>query len=147
MSLDSRRVADSFSFDGEEVAELRRRWLSLLDRAVWDDLSADKLGGLPRLRKRMLELGENLRSVISDKGWIPHPREQIKSATAACLNLRESLLNLERAAKHLSKGEGVREFESDLIEFRRLLLAFVERHEARWCRLLDSQYDVGSEED
>lgn len=147
MSFDSRCVADSFSFDGEEVAELRRRWLSLLDRAVWDDLSADKLGALPRLRKRMLELGENLRSVIRNKDWIPHPREQIKSATAACLSLRESLLNLERAAKHLSKGEDVREFESDLIEFRRRLLTFVERHEARWCRLLESQYDGRSEED
>jgi len=141
LSLDDRRVADSFEYDPDELAALRGRWLGLLDRAVWDELSAEKLGTLPRLRKRLLELGEHLRSVTSDKGWIPQSRERVKSATAACLNLRECLLNLERAAKHLSKTPEVQAFELEFMEFRRLLLRFVERHEGRWCELLESQYD------
>lgn len=145
MSLDQQRAAESFVFDAKEVAELRRRWLRLIEGAVWDDISAERLGVLPRLRKRTLELGENLRSVTSDRGWIPQPREQIKSAAAACLNLRDSLLNLERAAKHLSGGRDVRQFEVDFIEFRQRLLEFTERHEMRWCALLETQYERGDD--
>jgi hypothetical protein len=147
MSFDPETVAHSFDFDPGQCADLRARWLDLLDRSVWADLKSGKIGAVPRLRKRLLELGENLRSVQGDRGWIPQPRERVKGAMAASLNLRDALLQLERAAQPLQGGEDFAEFERDLLEFRRRLLLFMERHEARWGDLLEAQYDESVEDD
>ncbi|HKJ09496.1 MAG TPA: hypothetical protein VKA76_10450 [Gammaproteobacteria bacterium] len=141
MAFDEQVVAQSFAFDPDQVAELRRRWRDLLDLCVWADLKSAKIGTLPRLRKRVLEVGENLRSVTSDRSWIPHPREQVKGAMAASLNLRDALLNLERSAKLVDGGRDFETFERDLLAFRQQLLKFVEKHEMRWAQLLESQYD------
>jgi len=141
MAFDENIVACSFDFDPAEVAELRRRWLALLDMAVWGDLKAAKIGALPRLRKRFLELGELLRSVVADRSWIPRPREQVKGALGASMNLRDGLLNLERAARLLEGGEDFPGFERELLDFRERLVRFVERHEAAWAEQLEAQYD------
>ncbi|MGA7802610.1 MAG: hypothetical protein WCC36_17560 [Gammaproteobacteria bacterium] len=141
MVFDEQSVARSFAFDPDQVSDLRRRWRDLLDLCVWADLKSGKIGTLPRLRKRVLELGENLRSVASDRSWIPHRREQVKGAMAASLNLRDALLNLERSARLVDGGRDFETFERDLLAFRERLLKFIEKHEMLWGELLESQYD------
>ncbi|MEJ2645867.1 MAG: hypothetical protein P8180_13275 [Gammaproteobacteria bacterium] len=147
MAFDEQAVARSFAFDPDQVADLRHRWRDLLDLCVWADLKSAKIGTLPRLRKRVLEVGENLRSVTSDRSWIPHPREQVKGAMAASLNLRDALLNLERSAKLVDGGRDFEAFERQLLAFRQQLLRFVEKHETRWADLLESQYDESPDDD
>ncbi len=147
MPFDPERLHAAFDFDPDELTELRRRWLALLELSVWGDIKSQKIGAVPRLRKRLLEIGENLRSLVNDRGWIPQARERIKGAMAAALNLRDALLNLERAAREMSAGADFKTFEAELLEFRQGLLVFVERHEHIWAELLESQYDEPLEED
>jgi hypothetical protein len=141
MPFDEQRVAESFAFDPAQIDALRTGWRDLLDLAVWGDLKTQKIGAVPRLRKRLLELGENLRSVINDRRWIPQERERIKGAMGAMLNLRDALLQLERAVQLIDGGEDFARFETDLLDFRQQLLVFIEKHERLWGDLLESLYD------
>ena len=147
MPFDKELVAESFAFDPDQIADLRTRWRDLVDLAVWGDLKTQKIGAVPRLRKRLLELGENLRSVVNDRSWIPQERERIKGAMGAMLNLRDALLQLERAAQVIDGGEDFPQFEKDVLDFRQRLLVFVEKHEKLWGDLLESLYDAAEEED
>ncbi len=147
MALDAQQVAVSFQFDPEQVADLHSRWLRLLDLSVWGELKSAQMGVLPRLRKRLLELGENLRSLLSDRTWIPQPREQVKGAMGASLRLRDSLGDLERAAALIEGGADFPQFERGLLEFRQRLLTLMEGHEHVWAGLLDSQYSDDVEDD
>ena len=147
MALDPAQVATSLRFDAEAVTDLRARWLRLLDTAVWGELKSVRMGALARMRKRLLELGENLRSLTADRAWIPQPRERVKSAMAAALNLRDTLLGLERAAHAVEGGADFAGFERELLEFRRRLLQLLERHEHAWAELLESQYAGGTDDD
>lgn len=147
MAFDEALVRQSFEFDHEQAGDLRQRWLELLDLCVWGDLKSSKIGTLPRLRKRVLEVGENLRSVLNDRIWIPQVRERIKGAMAASLNLRDALLQLERSAKLVEGGDDFPRFESAVLELRQLLLVFMEKHERMWGDLLESQYDQSLEDD
>jgi hypothetical protein len=113
---------------------------------VWADLKSGTIGAVPRLRKRVLEVGENLRSLLSDRRWIPHERERVKGAMAASLNLRDSLLQADRAAKLVSEGADFERFEASYLAFRQQLLTLVETHERRWGDLLESLY-ADSDED
>lgn len=146
MVFEPEAVERSFTFDPARSDDLRERWISLLDRAVWADLKSSKIGAVPRLRKRLLEVGENLRSFLSDRTWIPHPRERVKGAMAASLNLRDALLNLERAAKLLDGGGDLPAFEPDLLEFRKRLLELMEQHEQQWGDMLEAQYSAEDDE-
>ncbi|WP_018935384.1 hypothetical protein [Thioalkalivibrio sp. ALJ24] len=141
MPFDPQQLEASFAFDPETTADLRERWMHLIHDAVWADLKTGTIGAIPRLRKRLLELGENLRSLLSDRAWIPHERERVKGAMAASLNLRDSLNQTDRAAKLLNGGEDFERFEADYLAFRKALLAFIELHEQRWGDLLESLYD------
>lgn len=147
MPFDKQRVSESFTFDPEQVSDLRQRWLELLDLSVWGDLKSQKIGALPRLRKRLLETGENLRSVVNDRSWIPQVREQIKGAMGACLNLRDALQSLERAAQLIASGDDFSRFEPLILNFRQQLLLFLEKHEHHWGELLESQYNEPLDED
>lgn len=146
MVFEPQRVAESFAFDARSVADLRARWGALMDLCVWGDLKAAKIGALPRLRKRVLEVGEHMRSLFSDRAWVPVARERVKGAMAASLNLRDTLLSLERAAKLIEGGEDFAEFEAAMLGFRRDLLAVMERHEQLWGDLLEAQYDDAGED-
>lgn len=146
MAFDPKQLERSFSFDPEKVARLRAGWSDLIVAVVWDDLRSGTIGALPRLRKRVLEIGENLRSLLSDRRWIPHERERVKGAMAASLNLRDSLLQTDRAAKLVSDGSDFQRFEARYLEFRQQLLAFIETHEQLWGDLLESLYDAGNDE-
>ena len=138
--LNSEQITASFDFDAATIAQLRAQWCQLIDIAVWGDLRIAKLGALPRLRKRLLEVGENLQSLFASRAWIPQPREQLKSALGTSVKLRDSLLDLERTAVALEVSPGMTEFEPLLLSFRQCILALVERHEALWAGMLDSLY-------
>ncbi len=141
MAFDAQQLEAAFAFDPDAVTDLRERWTRLIADAVWADLKTGTIGAIPRLRKRLLELGENLRSMLSDRAWIPHERERVKGAMAASLNLRDSLQQTDRAAKLLNGGTDFARFEADYLAFRRDLLALIERHEQCWGDLLESLYD------
>ncbi len=145
MAFDPEQLEKSFSFDPKTVADLRAAWSELIVAVVWDDIKSSSIGALPRLRKRVLEVGENLRSLLSDRRWIPHERERVKGAMAASLNLRDSLLQADRAAKLVSGGEDFKPFEERYLAFRKQLLAFIETHEQHWGDLLESLYAEDSD--
>jgi hypothetical protein len=147
MAFDPIQLERSFSFDPEKVADLRAAWAELIVAVVWDDLRSGTIGALPRLRKRVLEIGENLRSLLSDRRWIPQERERVKGAMAASLNLRDSLLQADRAARLVSEGSDFQRFEARYLGFRQQLLAFIETHEQLWGDLLESLYDTDEEDD
>ena len=149
-ALDSDTVAQSFAFDADEVHALKQAWLDLVELAMWGELKSAKLGALTRLRKRLTELGEGMRSLFHDRAWIPNARERVKGAMAASLNLRDALLNLERAAKLVEPvpeaPEDFERFEAALLSFRRRLLLTMEQHEQLWAQLLESLYEHGDDE-
>ncbi|MEJ2060652.1 MAG: hypothetical protein P8Y64_09225 [Gammaproteobacteria bacterium] len=147
MAFEDSAVRSSFDFDPAQIADLRERWRNLLDLSVWGDIKSQKIGAVPRLRKRLLETGESMRSVVNDRDWIPQVRERVKGAMAASLNLRDALLGLERSAQVLDGGEDFSAFERDLLEFRHRLLLFIEKHEQQWGDLLEEQYDIQEEDD
>jgi hypothetical protein len=147
MAFDPDRVSASFDFDCNHVAALRRDWLALLDLAVFGDVRSSKIGAVDRLRKRLLESGEGLRSLTNDRSWIPQPREQIKGAMGASVKLRDVLLGLERAAQSVNGGDDFARFEKTLLGFRHELLRLVEHHEALWAILLEEQYDEDTDDE
>ncbi|MDH5301330.1 MAG: hypothetical protein OEW58_08220 [Gammaproteobacteria bacterium] len=146
MTISSQQVAQSMAFDSAQVSELRRQWLELLDLSVWGEVQLAKIGALPRLRKRLLELGEVLAALVADRSWIPQPREQVKSALGTCVKLRDALLDVERSVVSLVPSADQERFERQLLEFRQALLLFLEVHELRWAALLDSQYQQADDE-
>jgi hypothetical protein len=147
MPFDPERLERSFAFDPEAVARLRATWTDLIVAVVWADLKSGTIGALPRLRKRVLEVGENLRSLLTDRRWIPHERERVKGAMAASLNLRDSLLQADRAAKLVSEGDGFTQFEALYLGFRHQVLTLIELHEQQWAELLESLYHDDVDED
>ncbi|SIT72026.1 hypothetical protein SAMN05216526_1555 [Ectothiorhodosinus mongolicus] len=138
--MDAQRIKESFAFDLKVTARLQQQWVGLIEQSVWGEIKSEKIGALGRLRKRLLELGENLASVTRSRQWIPSERERVKSAMAASLNLRDSLQQFERLAQTLNGGADFPAFERDFLQFRSDLLRFIEHHEAIWCDLLESQY-------
>ncbi|AOU98798.1 hypothetical protein BI364_13225 [Acidihalobacter yilgarnensis] len=147
MSFDPARVSASFAFDPDTFAGLRRDWLTLLDLSVFGEVKSSKIGAIDRLRRRLLEIGEGLRSLTNDRRWIPQPREQIKGAMGASLKLRDTLLGLERAAQVVDGGNDFPHFEHALLDFRQRLLQLIEHHEALWTTLLEEQYDEAANQD
>ncbi|MDA8361089.1 MAG: hypothetical protein M0Z44_03715 [Gammaproteobacteria bacterium] len=124
--------------DAQLILRLRAHWLNLMDCAVWGDIKSEKLGAVSKLRKRLLELGERLRSVAADRTWIPKPRERLKNALGSCLNLRETLVLVERAAQELVGGNDLPAFSGELIAFHRLVLTELQAHETAWAAALEN---------
>lgn len=147
MPFNTKQVSDSFKFDPATLDSLRKEWLSLLDLTVFGDVKSSKIGAADRLRRRLLEMGEGLRSLTNDRNWIPHPRDQVKGAMGACVKLRDTLLSLERAARFIDNGKDFSRFERELLDFRQRLLQLMETHEAQWATLLNEQYDEASEQE
>lgn len=142
--MDSETVKQALVIDPGWVRSARQVWLALIELAVWGDLGSSSLGASPRVRKRVLEVGEKFRSLAADRAWIPHPREQVKNALACALGLKDSLSELERTATSLDRGADLDAFFEGLRELRSLV-AGIEPLEGRWAQLLDSQYRNGSE--
>lgn len=142
--MDSEAVKQALVIDSGWVRSARQAWLALMELAVWGDLGSSRLGVLPRVRKRVLEVGEKFKSLTADRAWIPHPREQIKNALASALGLKESLSELERAAASLDGGADLDAFIEGLGELRRLVAGTAPLEDC-WAQLLDTQYREGGE--
>lgn len=116
---------------------VKTTWLRLMEIAVWGELRGGPVGTQPRLRKRLLDLGERWRSLFNDRDWIPHRRERLKNALGSALALRESFGLLERVSAEVEdRGDGG--------EFRRLLATLhddveirLREHENRWAVALE----------
>lgn len=141
MALDSEAVQRSLTFDPQRVLGLQQQWQALMLITVWGKLESSKLGAMPRLRKRVLETGENLVSLFANRDWISQPHQQLKSALGTSVKLRDSLLSLERSAVLVEKGEDFPGFEQTLMAFRHDIVALLEEYEAAWAELLESQLD------
>ncbi len=55
----------------------------LMEEAVWAEIRGARPGIGGRVRKRVLEAGERLRSLTASCDWIPRPRERLKNAPAS----------------------------------------------------------------
>lgn len=137
--MDSEAVKQALTLAPAWARQARQAWLGLMDLAVWGDLGSARLGAVGRVRKRVLEVGEKLKSLAGDRDWIPHPREQLKNALASALHLRDSLDELARLAGDLDRGADLEALRSGLAELRRLVQELAPL-EQRWAQLLDSQY-------
>jgi len=134
---DPQEVVQALTLDPAWVAQLREQWLRVMALAMFGDLKSPRLGALPRLRKKGLDCGEKLRSMLADRRWIPQPREQLKNALASALALEQVLSDLESGARELEGG-------TDLVAYRDVVskLGATARDELRlrcneWASLLD----------
>jgi len=142
--MDPDVVKQALAIDADWESEARRAWLAAMELAVWGDLRSSRLGATARLRKRMLETGERLKSLVADRTWIPHPREQLKNALASARNLRDCVDELDRAAAGLDGGCDLEAFRAD-IELLRRSMEKIAPQENIWARLLDTQYHTDDE--
>jgi len=136
---DAAAVDALLAFDPAWTAELRAHWLQLMEAAVWDDPAMQRLGDAPRLRKRLLELGERLKSLVAGRHWIPHPRERLKSALAAAAGVRETLSAVENMMAGLAAGPEADRLHATLQRLRQRLEGPLSDRENGWARLLDAQ--------
>jgi len=139
--LDADEVRDSMTFDPERIADFRARWSRLMELAVWGDLKAGEVGALPKLRKRMLEYGEKIRSLFNDRSWIPQPREQVKSVLTASLDVRDKQQALDKEVAALTGGTDFEAFTTEVAALRDDLVAFMQTHEDVWRDLLNRLYE------
>jgi|GEM_PF-480780 len=146
MTLSHTVVENSFNFDADHVSQLQSAWNELIALSVWGDISFSKIGAQPRFRKRLLEAGENLRSLLADKSWIPQPREQLKNALGSSVKLRDSLTALYASAEHMSAGQDMQSMRSQLDEWNAQLIEFISQHENTWAEQLDSLHGRDEED-
>ena len=139
--LDPEEVQASLAFDPDQIAAFRTRWARLMELAVFGDLKAGEIGALPKLRKRLLEYGEKIRSLFNDRSWIPQPREQVKSVLTASLDVRDKLQATEKEVQGLTGGADLAAFREAFDALRDELVALMEAREARWKDLLNQLYD------
>ncbi|MGH8671743.1 MAG: hypothetical protein ACREUA_06870, partial [Burkholderiales bacterium] len=123
------------------ISELRHTWLELMGLCVWGDVKSSRLGAAAKLRKRLLDLGEGLRSLCADRGWIPQPRERLKNALAGAMNLKERLVQFERCALEMDGGCELAAFSDLAVKLHRLIQERLPALEHAWAVLLDGQLD------
>ena len=136
---DAAGIDAALVLDPAWIADLRSNWLQPMDAAVWADPAMQRLGDAPRLRKRLLELGERLKSLAADRHWIPHPRERLKSALAAAAGVRETLAAVESLLTGLAPGPGAERFRAGLQGLRQAIDRLLPARENAWAQLLDAQ--------
>lgn len=137
--IDAVQADAALQFDAMWMRALQTQWQVLMVIAVWDDVAMTRLGSAPRLRKRVLELGERLRSLTATRVWIPHPRERLKSALAAALAVRETLDALDALLPELTPGAGADRLCAALEALRATVTGVLPGRETAWARLLDAQ--------
>lgn len=133
-------------FDTAEREALRREWLTLVDLAVWGSAESQQLGALPRLRKRVIELGERLAAVDAPRGWIPRPRERLKSALAGVLAARESLAQCAQAIDAIDAGATRQALGAALEHLRRRVEPRMLATAEDWARQLEALNVAPSED-
>ena len=116
----SRGASAVRAFDAEWIAAVRAGSMALVELAVWGEVTSARVGAVERLRKRALELGAKLRSLCNDRAWIPHPREQLKSALAGALAVSEACAAVDASVREMDGGR-------DLTALRRQHAALARR--------------------
>ncbi|WP_124949512.1 hypothetical protein [Sulfuriferula thiophila] len=144
--MDANAVKLAVTIDTDLVNALRQHWLVLMELAVWGEVKSTRMGATSRMRKRLLEVGEKLRSLVADRAWIPHPREQVKNALGSAYSLKDALLQFERAAQDVDGGTDYAAFAAGVIALHQCLLDRLPDLENQWAGLLDSQYDEDEDE-
>lgn len=137
--LDVARVDAALAMDPAWVAAVHAQWREMIDLAVWGDIAMAQLGAAPRARKRLLELGERLKSLTTSRGWIPHPRERLKSALAAALGVREALDAVNVLLAGLSAGADAQRLRAAHQALDELIKRELPVRENTWAQLLDGQ--------
>lgn len=137
--FDAAQVEAALILDPVWVAALQTQWREMIELAVWGDISMTRLGAAPRLRKRLLELGERLKSLSAARTWIPHPREQLKSALAAALGVREALAAVAALLPELAGGADADRLRAAHQALAALIEQKLPAHENDWAHLLDAQ--------
>ncbi|WP_308387671.1 hypothetical protein [Acidithiobacillus sp. AMEEHan] len=140
MVFDEAEVAIWVHPSAAQVQEWREHWLALMDLALWGELKSSKIGALGKLRRRILECGEKLRSYSADRSWIPHPREQIKNCLSSGLQLRESLEKVSEQLEQMEAGAALVPLHSLWDNLAGNLLADLQQREERLVALLNAQY-------
>lgn len=138
--MDKAAVRQAVTLDPAWVTELRVQWTALMEIAVWGEVKSSRMGAATRMRKRLLDVGEKLRSLAADRDWIPHPREQVKNALGSAFSLKDALLQFERAAQDMDGGNDCAVFGARAVQLRQSLLTRLPELENTWAALLDSQY-------
>lgn len=137
--LDVAQVDAALALDPAWVAAVHAQWREMIDLAVWGDIAMAQLGAAPRTRKRLLELGERLKSLTASRAWIPHPRERLKSALAAALGAREALDAVDGLLAGLSAGADAARLQAAHQALGELIARELPARENTWAQLLDAQ--------
>jgi len=146
MQLDAEAVERALACDAGWLRALRREWLSVVEAAVWSGVQSGRLGALPRLRKRILELGERLNALAAPPAWIAHPRERLKSALAAALAVRGLLAQCAQGVTELEAGEPRDALETALATLSAHIDERLDEYATRWAGMLDAQLAPQAEE-
>lgn len=130
-------VGSALDLDAAWIGSLRAAWLTLIDHAVFGQITSPTLHVTGKVQKRTLELGERLRAFAQDRRWIPQPREQVKNALATAIALRETLDALRALEPALGAGPPRNAFALALSHFDATLEAHLPRLERSWAAMLD----------
>ena len=145
--MDIDEVKRAVTLDPVWINEVRGTWLALMELSVWGDVKSSRLGAMSKLRKKVLDVGEKLKSLAADRAWIPHPREQVKNALGSSFNLKDSLLQLERSAQDVDGGSEQATFNALMIKLHGLIVQPLAPLENQCATLLNSQYQDEIEQD
>ena len=140
MAFDETEVARWTRPDVQQRRRWREAWLALMDLCLWGELRSTQIGTLSRLRKRVLDLGEKLRSYVGDRQWIPHPRERIKNCLSSGLQLREALGKVTESLEQLDGGADLAQLQTMWDTFSSSLLDDLGPREEALVALLNQQY-------
>jgi hypothetical protein len=135
--LDPKEVDRALALDPEWATALRSQWSRLIQIAVFGNLQSQRLGTLPRLRKKALDCGEKLRSMLATRDWIPQPREQLKNALASALALEQTLADLEAGAAELEGGTDLEAYRAAISELATTAREELRARSNKWASLLD----------
>ncbi len=137
MTVTPQDVKTAIALDPAWRDQMRGQWLRLMELAVWGDLKGANPSASGRVRKRVLDLGEKLRSLFNDRGWIPQPREQLKNLLGSCLSFRDNLASLEKAAQDIDAGADRAEFLRLLEDLNQTAAGPLRERENAWAALLE----------
>ena len=138
---------EDVALPAELMAQAQAQWMTLMTVAVWGDLKSEQLGLLGKLRKRILDLGERLKSLDGDRAWIPKRRERIKNLLGSCLSARDALLQAERAAQGVTGGRDIGKLSEAFVALHRLITSELQGHENAWAETLQALNKEALQED
>lgn len=133
--IDAAEADAALALDGPWREAVRAAWTRSAELAVFGDLRAATIGALPRLRKRMLDLGERLRALCAARDWIPQPRERLKNALASAIGARDALAEVRDQAAGLT-GADAPLFRAELEALASALDPVVGERANTWAALL-----------